>query len=70
MEILEPQNYGEYEAFVSSHPQGGFTQSTAWRKVKNSWGWEAVVSRDKAGAIVGAAAAKARQDAGRQDKSS
>ncbi len=54
MEILSEEQYGEYEAFVANHPQGGFTQSADWRKVKNNWGWEAVVSRDASGKIVGA----------------
>lgn len=54
VEILKPEQYGEYEAFVSSHPMGGFTQSVNWQKVKNNWDFEAVVSRDPAGTIVGA----------------
>lgn len=53
MEILKPEQYGEYEAFVCAHPQGQFTQSVNWQKVKNNWGYEAVVSRDSTGAIVG-----------------
>ena len=54
MEIITPDQYGEYEAFVSNHPQGCFTQSVNWQKVKNNWGFEAVVSRGGAGEIVGA----------------
>lgn len=53
MEILKPEQYGEYETFVSSHPNGEFTQSINWQKVKNNWGFEAVVSRDSQGKIVG-----------------
>lgn len=53
VEILKPEQYGEYEAFVSRHPQGSFTQSVNWQKVKNNWGYEAVVSRDHDGKIVG-----------------
>ena len=53
MEILKPEQYDEYEAFVSSHPNGEFTQSINWQKVKNNWGFEAVVSRDPQGKIVG-----------------
>ena len=52
MEILKPEQYGEYEAFVSSHPNGEFTQSINWQKVKNNWEFEAVVSRDSQGKIV------------------
>ena len=54
VEILTPEQYGEMEEFVSRHPQGGFTQSVNWQKVKNNWGFEAVVSRGGAGEIVGA----------------
>ena len=54
MEILTPNQYGEYEEFVSHHPMGGFTQSAQWRLVKNNWGYEAVVSRGSDGAIRGA----------------
>ena len=53
MEILTPDKYGEYEMFVLSHPQGCFTQSVNWQKVKNNWGFEAVVSRNQDGKIVG-----------------
>lgn len=54
MEILKPEQYEEYEHFVSSHPQSSFTQSTKWRLVKNNWGFETIVSRDKDNQIVGA----------------
>ena len=54
MEILTPEQYGEFEAFVSAHPQGCFTQSVNWQKVKNNWGYEAVVSRAADGTIQGA----------------
>lgn len=54
MEILRPEQYEEYESFVSRHPQSCFTQSSKWRYVKNNWGFEAVVSRDNNGQIVGA----------------
>lgn len=53
MEILTPDKYGEYEMFMLSHPQGSFTQSVNWQKVKNNWGFEAVISRDSLGKIVG-----------------
>lgn len=54
MEIITPAQYGEYDAFVASHPQSSFTQCTDWRKVKNNWGYEAVISRSASGEIVGA----------------
>ncbi|MCI8623318.1 MAG: peptidoglycan bridge formation glycyltransferase FemA/FemB family protein [Provencibacterium sp.] len=54
MEIITPEQYPEYEAFVLAHPQGGFTQSTRWQQVKNNWGWEGVLSRGGDGKIRGA----------------
>lgn len=54
MEILLPNQYDEYEAFVASHPQGSIYQSVLWQKVKSNWGFEAVVSRGEDGAIRGA----------------
>lgn len=53
MELLTPQTYQEFDTFVENHPQGGFTQSTAWRKVKSNWGYEGVISRDTQGNIQG-----------------
>ncbi len=53
MEILKPEQYSEYEAFISTHPGGQFTQSVNWQKVKSNWGFEAIASRDKEGKIVG-----------------
>ena len=54
MERLKPEQYPEYEAFMENHPRGEFMQSVFWQKVKTEWNWEAVVSRDEAGKIVGA----------------
>lgn len=53
MEILKKENYGEYEAFVSTHPKGHFAQSTMWAGVKSAWDFEVVVSRDEQGNIKG-----------------
>ena len=53
MEILSPSQYAEYESFVQSHPQGTFTQSAAWPKVKSNWQSALVASRDKQGKLVG-----------------
>ncbi len=52
-EILKPEQYPELDRFVGSHPLGGFTQCSSWRKVKNNWDFEAVVSRDGSGDIRG-----------------
>lgn len=54
MEIITKEQYDAYEAFVASHPQGGFTQSLRWPLVKSNWGSEAILSRDGAGNIRGA----------------
>ncbi len=54
MEILRREQYREYEDFVSHHPRGEFTQSVHWQEVKSNWQFEAVVSRDGEGKIVGA----------------
>ncbi len=54
MEIITPEMYQEYEAFVSSHPQSAFTQSVNWQKVKAGWQWEGIISRDDEGNIAGA----------------
>ncbi len=54
MEILTPEQYPEYETFVSGHKSGRFQQSVLWRGVKDNWGFDAVVSRDSDGRIKGA----------------
>ncbi len=54
MEIIENEQLAEYEAFVKSHAQGGFTQSSLWPRVKEGWDWAGVVSRGADGRIRGA----------------
>ena len=54
MEIITIEQYNEYENFVSTHPQSCFTQSIKWRKIKDNWGFEGIVSRDEHGNIEGA----------------
>lgn len=55
-QILTKEQYPELDEFVNSHPQGGFTQCSAWAQVKSNWGFEAVVVRDETNAIVGSVA--------------
>lgn len=43
----------EYENFAKNSRYGNFMQSLKWPKVKDNWGWDAVISRDKIGKIVG-----------------
>lgn len=52
-EILKPDQYDELDHFIENHPQGSFTQCSSWRKVKNNWGFEAVVCRNDRGEIKG-----------------
>ena len=42
-----------YEQFASTSKYGNFMQSLKWPKVKDNWGWDAVISRDADGNIRG-----------------
>lgn len=56
LEILDKNNKElckEYEAFASTDKNGNFLQSLNWTKVKDNWGWDAVISRDSDGKIQG-----------------
>lgn len=53
MEIMEPEQYEEYEQFAQTHPSGNFMQSVNWAKVKSNWKHAVVVHRDESGAITG-----------------
>ena len=53
MEILKPEQYSEYERFVSGHPRGEITQSVPWHAVKSNWGHQIVISRGEDGGIAG-----------------
>ncbi|MEG0900021.1 MAG: peptidoglycan bridge formation glycyltransferase FemA/FemB family protein [Oscillospiraceae bacterium] len=53
MEILNQNQYNEYNAFIAQHENSEFMQSTMWHNVKNNWNHEVIVSRDDAGKIVG-----------------
>ena len=54
MEILRNIEYADYEAFVSHHPNGGFTQSLRWANVKDNWAYACVGSRGADGRLKGA----------------
>ena len=53
LEVITENKHEEYEKFVSTHHKGSFYQSLKWTKVKNNWNYEALVSRDQDGKIVG-----------------
>ena len=56
MEIINKNDQAlldEYEAFASTSKYGNFMQSLRWPKVKDNWGWDAVISRDAEGKIRG-----------------
>ncbi len=54
VEFVTKETLKEYEAFVSSHPNGHFLQSYAWSKQKPEWTWEGLFVRGDDGAIRGA----------------
>ena len=43
----------EYEQFAKTSKYGNFMQSLKWPKVKDNWGWDAVISRGSDGKIRG-----------------
>lgn len=43
----------EFENFAKSSRYGNFMQSLKWPKVKDNWGWDAIISRNEQGEIVG-----------------
>ncbi len=55
-ELVTEKNLREYEAFVESHPEGHFAQSSLWAKQKPAWSWKAIVCRDETGKIKGSLA--------------
>lgn len=46
----------ELDAFVESHPNHHFMQTSAWGRVKTDWGWYGILCRDEAGNIRGSMA--------------
>ena len=56
MEIIDKNDQAlleEYEQFAKTSRYGNFMQSLRWPKVKDGWGWDAVISRDAEGKIRG-----------------
>ena len=52
-EIVSIDNAEELDAFVASHKNGHFMQSSLWGKVKDDWGWFGIICRDDEGKIKG-----------------
>lgn len=55
-ELVQQDNIKEYEAFVQSHPEGHFSQSTLWAKQKPAWTWQGIICRGADGKIKGSVA--------------
>lgn len=55
-EYVNEKNLAEYEAFLTSHPEGHFCQSSLWAKQKEAWSWRAIICRDDSGRICGSVA--------------
>ncbi len=53
-ELVTKEMIPEYEAFLESHPEGHFAQSSLWARQKPAWRWKAIVCRDETGKIKGA----------------
>ena len=52
-ELINEQTLPEYEAFIQSHPQGHFAQSSLWGKQKTAWDFQAIAVRGSDGKIKG-----------------
>ena len=53
-ELVTKEMIPEFEAFLESHPEGHFAQSSLWAKQKPAWRWKAIVCRGEDGKIKGA----------------
>ena len=61
IETVTTATLAEYEGFIKGHPKGHFLQSSKWGRLKDSWKWEAIVSRDGEGKIRGSLAVLIRK---------
>lgn len=52
-ELINETTLPEYEAFIQSHPQGHFAQSSLWGKQKTAWDFQAIAVRGEDGKIKG-----------------
>lgn len=53
MKLLEKGREEEYKDFLVNHPRCNFQQSLEWKKVKDSWDNEVIISEDENGNIIG-----------------
>lgn len=56
IEYIDLDHAQELDAFVCSHKNHHFMQTSAWGRVKTDWGWYGMLCRDEGGAIVGSMA--------------
>lgn len=52
-QIVDIKSAAEFDAFVESHENGHFLQTSLWGKVKDDWKWFGVICRDEGGKITG-----------------
>ena len=52
-QIINIKNAAEFDAFVASHENGHFLQTSLWGKVKDDWKWFGVICRNENGEITG-----------------
>ncbi|MBQ2973567.1 MAG: peptidoglycan bridge formation glycyltransferase FemA/FemB family protein [Clostridia bacterium] len=52
-QIVDIKSAAEFDAFVESHENGHFLQTSLWGKVKDDWKWFGVICKDEGGKITG-----------------
>lgn len=52
-QIIGIKNAAEFDAFVESHENGHFLQTSLWARVKDDWKWFGVICKDDSGKITG-----------------
>ena len=60
IEYVDPEHAQALDAFVLSHPNGHFMQSSLWGRVKTDWHWYGILCRDSGGTIRGSMALLSR----------
>ena len=60
-QIVDINNAASLDAFVESHPNGHFLQTSLWGKVKDDWKWFGILCRNDSGEITGTMAVLLRK---------